>query len=239
MIDFLNKRILVIVAHPDDELLGLGGSISKLKEKENGNIKVVILGEGITSRTNGMDDHNNFKKLRIHQKNILEAKNILGYDELSTYQLPDNQFDTIPLLSIIKIVEKEKQSFNPEIVITHHNGDVNIDHQLTFQAVNTAFRSQPGESFKGIVTFETPSGTEWISPNDPRKFNPNLYVELSSEHLEKKVKAMECYEFEKRPFPHPRSPEALRVRAKNWGVSIGVEYAEPFQLIKYILRSDV
>ena len=157
------KRLMVIVAHPDDEILGIGGTLYKIKSQTNCEIKVIILGEGITSRTEKQKTSSNYEKLEIHQKNIVEAQKIIGYDSFRNYQLPDNQFDTIPLLSIIKIIEKEKKQFNPEIVITHHIGDVNIDHQLTFNAVNTAFRTQPGENFKGIATFETPSGTEWIS----------------------------------------------------------------------------
>ena len=232
------NRLMAIVAHPDDEILGLGGTLHKIKLETNCEIKVIILGEGITSRTSKPHNDEIKNKLKIHQNNILQAKRIIGYDYLSTYQLPDNQFDSIPLLSIIKIIEEEKNEFNPEIVLTHHIGDVNIDHQLTFNAVNTAFRPQPGEDFKGVLTFETPSGTEWISPNDPRNFNPNFFVELKKMDVDKKIKAMECYEFEKRCFPHPRSPEALLNRAIYWGVRVGLNYAEPFQLIKYISRNE-
>ena len=232
------KRLMVIVAHPDDEILGIGGTLYKIKSQTNCEIKVIILGEGITSRTEKQKTSSNYEKLEIHQKNIVEAQKIIGYDSFRNYQLPDNQFDTIPLLSIIKIIEKEKKQFNPEIVITHHIGDVNIDHQLTFNAVNTAFRTQPGENFKGIATFETPSGTEWISQNDPRKFNPNFFIELTKLEVDRKILAMECYSFEKRIFPHPRSPEALMNRAIMWGVTVGLNYAEPFQLIKYIVKNE-
>lgn len=232
------KKILVVVAHPDDELLGLGGTICKLKQRDNVYIKVVILGEGVTSRFIREVDESIRTDLTRHKRNILEAKDILGYDDLTTYDLPDNKFDTVSLLDIIKIVEKEKQETQPDVVFTHHNGDVNIDHQLTFRAVITAFRSLPNENFSGILTFETPSGTEWIPPNDPRKFEPNVFVELSKELIEKKVMAMESYEFEKRDFPHPRSSQSLYNRSTMWGISVGVEYAEPFQLIKYILRDE-
>ena len=232
------KRLMVIVAHPDDEILGLGGTLYKIKSETKCEIKVVILGEGITSRTSNFKINNNKNKLKTHQNNIIKAKKIIGYDYLNTYQLPDNQFDTIPLLSIIKIIEEEKKEFNPELVLTHHLGDVNIDHQLTFNAVNTAFRPQPGEEFKGVMTFETPSGTEWISQNDPRKFNPNFFVELKKTDIDKKIEAMESYEFEKRVFPHPRSPEALLNRAIYWGVGVGLNYVEPFQLIRYLSKNE-
>ena len=232
------NRILVVAAHPDDELLGLGATLHKIKQKSNCLIRVVILGEGITSRSNKRESIENEKKLLKHKKNIIDAKKILGYDSLVTYKYPDNQFDTIPLLSIIKTIEKEKIKFYPDIVLTHHNGDLNIDHQITFQSVSTAFRSLPGENFKGIITFETPSGTEWITSNDPRKFNPNIFIELKESEIDKKIEAMECYQFEKRIFPHPRSPKALKNRAIMWGVSIGVNYAEAFQLIKLIIRDE-
>ncbi len=236
MLELSSKsKVLVIVAHPDDELLGLGGTIQKLKFQFDCLIRVIILGEGITSRGNEIDQ--NLKKLEIHKKNIEEAKKIIGYDQLKLYDLPDNKFDTIPLLTIIKILETEKNEFDPDIIFTHHLGDVNIDHQITFNSVNVAFRPQPNEKFKAILTFETPSGTEWIPSNDNRKFNPNIFVELNETQIENKIRAMECYFFEKREYPHPRSPEALKVRAKMWGIANGVKYAEPFQLIRMIDRN--
>ena len=139
------------------------------------------------------------------------------------------------MLDIIKTIEKEKKDFNPEIIFTHHGGDVNIDHQRTFEAVITATRPMESENVKTIITFETPSGTEWIASTDPRKFNPNLFIEVSKENVCTKIKGMESYEFEKRKYPHPRSPEALKIQAKRWGVSVGVEYAEAFCLIRTLI----
>lgn len=236
MLELSSKsKVLVIVAHPDDELLGLGGTIQKLKLHFDCLIRVIILGEGITSRDDEVDQ--NLRKLKIHKKNTEEAKKIIGYDQLKLYDLPDNKFDTIPLLTIVKIIETEKNEFDPDLIFTHHLGDVNIDHQITFNSVNTAFRPQPNERIKAILTFETPSGTEWIPSNDNRKFNPNIFIELNETQIENKIKAMECYFFEKREYPHPRSPEALKVRAKMWGIANGVKYAEPFQLIRMIDRN--
>ena len=192
-----NKKILVIVAHPDDELLGVGGTLNRLKREINCKIKVVILGEGITSRA-GERDVNLWKnELKKHKQNILEAKSALGYDELGIYDLPDNRFDTVALLDIIKIIEKEKREFEPEVIFTHHGGDLNIDHQRTFEAVITASRPLEYEKIKTIITFETPSGTEWIASSDPKCFTPNLFIEVKEEDLKAKINAMEAYEFEK------------------------------------------
>lgn len=235
MLEFLkNKKILIVVAHPDDETLGLGGTISKLSCSSE--IKVIILGEGLTSREIKRNVNKFKSDLEIHKSNINKAKSLLGYKELALYNLPDNRFDTIPLLDIIKIIEREKTTFDPDIVFTHHNGDLNIDHRKTFEAVYTSFRPLPSERLACIITFETLSGTEWIPSNDNRKFNPNFFVELESHHINKKTKAMECYDFEKREYPHPRSSIAIENRAKMWGNSIGTNYAEPFQIIRMIFK---
>ena len=152
MINFKNKRILVVVAHPDDELLGLGGTLHHLIKREKSIVRVVIMGEGITSRSEERNLSKWKNHLSIHKENIKQAQKILGYQELATYSFPDNRFDIVPLLEIVKVVEKEKKSFNPDIVFTHHNGDLNIDHKLTFQAVITAFRPLPNEFFSSIIT---------------------------------------------------------------------------------------
>jgi LmbE family N-acetylglucosaminyl deacetylase len=140
----------------------------------------------------------------------------------------------IETLGIIKVIEKEKTIFAPDIVFTHHGGDLNIDHQKTFEAVITACRPLENETVKTIICFETFSGTEWRASNDPRHFIPNLFFSFSEQNLEAKIKAMEAYDFEKRKYPHPRSPEAIRNRAKMWGVTCGLEYAEAFYLVRSI-----
>lgn len=230
-----NKKILVVVAHPDDELLGLGASMHKLIKEYQIQTRVIILGEGITSRSDQRDVVKWEKELEIHRSNINKAKDAIGYHSVGIYDFPDNRFDSVALLDIIKIIEKEKAEFKPDIIFTHHGGDVNVDHQKTFEAVITACRPMAHENVKTIITFETPSGTEWRSPSDPRYFLPNYFIRVSEEDLYAKINGMEAYEFERRAYPHPRSPEALEIRAKMWGVSIGAEYAEAFQVIRHIL----
>lgn len=234
MIELNKKKILVIVAHPDDEVLGPGGSMNKLIHTAGCTVRVVILGEGITSRSDARDTVKWQHALEIHRSNINDACKSIGYESFGIYDFPDNRFDSVALLDLIKVIEKEKSAFEPDVIFTHHGGDVNIDHQRTFEAVITASRPVKGESVKTIVTFETVSGTEWRASSDPRHFVPNMFISISGDHLYAKIKAMESYEFEKRAYPHPRSSEALKIRAQMWGIANGIEMAEAFQIIRDI-----
>jgi LmbE family N-acetylglucosaminyl deacetylase len=229
-----NKKIMIVVAHPDDELLGLGATMNKLIEECNVITHVVILGEGITSRTENRDVEKWKEELEIHRQNIYTAQKAIGYHSVSIYDFPDNRFDTVALLDIIKIVEKEKEKFKPDVIFTHHGGDVNIDHQRTFEAIITSCRPMENEKVKTIITFETPSGTEWRASTDPKHFIPNIFIEVSEKNLEAKIKGMESYEFEKRMYPHPRSPKALKIQAQRWGIIVGKSFAEAFVLIRNI-----
>lgn len=232
MLEYLkNKKIMVVVAHPDDELLGLGATMHKLIQEYNVQTHVVILGEGITSRGDERDTKKWEEELKIHKQNIKEAQAAIGYHSVSTYDFPDNRFDTVALLDIIKVIEKEKEQFQPDIIFTHHGGDLNIDHQRTFEAVITVTRPMKNEVVKTIITFETPSGTEWQSSSDPRRFVPNLFIEVSEEDVAAKIKGMESYEFEKREWPHPRSPRALKAVASQNGIVVGCNYVERLELI--------
>lgn len=229
-----NKRIMVVVAHPDDELLGLGASMHRLIHEYNCTIRAIILGEGITSRAEVRDTSLWTDELSTHRQNIFEAQKEIGYESIGIYNFPDNRFDEVALLDLIKVIEKEKQLFAPEVIFTHHGGDTNIDHRRTFEAVITATRPTEEEIVKTIITFETPSSTEWQASNYPNPFLPNFFIEISRINLEAKLRGMESYKYEKRTYPHPRSPEALTIQAQRWGIAIGKHYAEAFMLIRSI-----
>lgn len=229
-----NKKILIVVAHPDDEILGLGATMNYLINNYNISTRVVILGEGITSRFDNPNNNQPDEELKIHHNNIYKAQKIIGYHAVSTYNFPDNRFDSVALLDIIKVVEKEKEIFEPDIIFTHHEGDLNVDHQRTFEAVMTACRPMVDEKVSAIITFETPSSTEWQVSDKYNCFLPNFYMEVSEENILKKIKAMEMYEFEKREYPHPRSPKALMILAQKRGVEVGKYFVEAFRIVRLI-----
>lgn len=224
-------RVLVVVAHPDDEVLGCGGTIS-LMAGQGHDVFVAILGEGITSRFAAVDDQARALLKELHHRSR-EVSALLGVKELFLFSLPDNRFDTVPLLELVKQVEKVIQEVQPEVIFTHHGGDLNIDHALTFRAVLTSTRPTKRCPLKTLYTFEVPSSTEWAFGQFGGTFNPNFFVEVTST-LELKIKAMEHYESEAREFPHPRSAEALRALARYRGATAGLPAAEAFQLIRQI-----
>lgn len=235
MLEYLrNSKILLVVAHPDDEILGPGATMYRLIREYNCTVRVIILGEGITSRSEKRNVKLWEDQLKTHRANIECARKIIGYESLGIYDFPDNRFDTVALIDLIKVIEKEKNQFTPNVIFTHHGGDVNIDHQRTFEAVITAVRPIENETVNVVITFETMSGTEWRASSDPKHFIPNLFIEVTNEGIQAKIEAMESYEYERRLFPHPRSKEALKIRAQMWGVANGVEFAEAFQIIRII-----
>jgi LmbE family N-acetylglucosaminyl deacetylase len=223
--------ILVIAAHPDDEVLGCGGTIARLAQKGH-DVYIAILGEGITSRFQEMDQEDQLLIETLHTCTRKVAE-LLGAKDLFLYNFPDNRFDIVPLLDIVKTIENLIDKIKPEIVYTHHGGDLNIDHKISFRATMTATRPMKGIFVKELYTYEVPSSTEWSFNQFEPNFIPNVFVDISKT-LDLKIKAMELYEGEVRPFPHPRSIKALCASAENWGSTVGLEAAEAFQLIRKI-----
>ena len=224
----MNMRILVVASHPDDEVLGAGASIAKWSQSGH-EVYTLILGEGVTSRQSNRDLDSNSDQLAILKSEMMRANEKLGVKEVFTENLPDNRFDQIDLLEVVKLVEKIIDNIKPELVLTHFKSDLNIDHQITNQAVLTATRPTPQNLVKAVWTFETLSATEW---NYPLSFSPNLFQQVNQDQLECKVKAMQMYRSELRDYPHPRSLEGIRISAQNWGMKSGVQFAEAFQILR-------
>lgn len=227
---------MVIVAHPDDEILGVGATVKK-HAQNNDEVIGLILGEGQTSRYQVREQAPKEIIEELHQNTIKAAKEV-GYKQIYFTDLPDNRFDHLDLLDIVKRIEYFIKKEEPNIIYTHHGGDLNIDHQLTHQAVITATRpisssfQKIGGGVKEIYAFETLSSTEWEFSYQ-NAFLPNIFIDVT-ETFDSKLKAMNYYKSELCFFPHPRSLEGLRVSAQKWGCVIGKEYAEAFMNIRII-----
>ena len=192
------------------------------------------MAEGITSRDVKRD-----RKLRENELNNLEklskkSGDLLGVNNVELLNFPDNRMDSIDLLDIIKVIENFTIKLKPNVVVTHHAGDLNIDHQITHQAVMTACRPQPKHIVKRILSFEVPSGTEWQSQSNNRQFVPNWYEEISENNLNKKIEALYVYKSEMREWPHARSVKAVKHLARWRGSNVGCDAAEAFMLLRNI-----
>lgn len=223
--------VLVVAAHPDDEILGVGGTIAR--HVANGDKAfALILGEGQTSRWTRRELASRGVVQELH-KDTLRAGEIIGYTDVYLENLPDNRFDSIDLLDVVKCVEKYVQELKPDIIYTHHAHDLNIDHQVTSKAVLTATRPIGDYAVKEIYAFETVSSTEWDFGRSETAFIPTLYIDIE-EYFDIKCRALEIYKSEMREFPHPRSLKMLEALAYVRGASIGRNYAEAFEVIRIV-----
>lgn len=237
-------NVLVIAAHPDDEILGAGGIIKKNIDQGN-EVKIVIMATGIFSRrsnnfknsveyeTNEKSKKLMEKELKVLRQNAKKASKILGVKNVDFYDFPDNEMDKISNLEITKSIEKIIKSFKPEIVLTHSNSDLNIDHRIIYNATLTATRPMNTSSVQEVISFEIPSSTEW---NFTSPFSPNMFVDISKE-LKFKLKALSQYKSELKQFPHPRSLKGIEIIAKRWGTVCGYPAAEAFQIIRQIRKN--
>lgn len=227
-------RVLVIAAHPDDEVLGAGGATAWHRRRGD-SVAVLLMGEGLEARFAGLQEARaaaNSGRFRRLQDEMRRAHRLLGVAQTFQRQFPDNRFDSVDLLDLIRAVEEVKERVRPEVVYTHHAGDLNVDHRLTCEAVLTACRPLAGETVKQILSFEVLSSTEWAPPQAHRAFLPNTFLDISMV-LDRKLKAMACYRSEVRQPPHPRSLEAIRHQAALWGAKVGVDAAEAFELLRW------
>ena len=225
------KRVLVFAAHPDDEVLGCGATIAR-HVAQGDRVTIAIFAEGITSRSDDPADADDNELSELHDQAQRVADH-LGAQEFVQFRFPDNRMDTVPHLDVIKRMEALVERVQPDTVYTHHGGDLNVDHQVIFRAALTATRPMAGCTVKEVLAFEVPSSTEWAFQQLSPSFQPNVFVDIT-DTLETKIEAMAMYDGESRPFPHPRSPQALRAIAQRWGSTVGVHAAEAFQAIRSI-----
>jgi LmbE family N-acetylglucosaminyl deacetylase len=225
-------KSLIIAAHPDDEVLGCGGTIAKLAAQGE-EVYILILATGLTSRV-GFDLEKTPDALQTHLERARRAGALLGAKNVNFAGFPDQKMDTLPLLEITHRIEAEIESIKPQTIFTHHGGDLNLDHVITFRATLTATRPMAGSVVRAVYAYEVPSSTEWAFQKFEPKFQPNLFHDIS-DSLPKKIEAMQIYESEARQFPHPRSPEALEAIARRWGAVSGLKAAEAFEIVREIL----
>jgi N-acetylglucosamine malate deacetylase 1 len=221
-------RVLVVAAHPDDEILGVGGTAA-LHVDRGDSVQLAILTDGVSMRHSperGLE-----ARKQLQQAAARQAAAVLGVENLVIRELPDQRLDTLPLSQVTAEVELLVGSFQPEIVYTHFGGDINRDHRTLAEAVMVATRPYSAPFVREILMYETPSSTEWGIPQLWPVFQPNVFVDIAST-LERKLKAFACYSAEICAEPHPRSLSALRDRAAYWGSLVNRRAAEPFVCVR-------
>lgn len=224
-------KVLVVAAHPDDEVLGAGGVMAR-HISAGDDVAVLILGEGVSSRypKREMAKHEEFEALKKASKKALAA---LGVKNVTFGDFPDNRFDSVDLLDLVKCVESVKKKHRPQVIYTHHDGDLNIDHALTARAVITATRPVKAESVKKIYAFEILSSSEWNFQRSAAAFKPNCYFDIAKQ-LNQKVKAFSAYVSEDGGELHPRSERGIRLLAEYRGLQAGMKACEAFELVREI-----
>lgn len=222
----MSDVVLVVAAHADDEVLGCGGTIAK--HIDNGDkVIVMFMTDGVSSRCSNLSDDS---EERASASQL--AMSVLGVMDVRQLSFPDNKMDTVPLLEVVKSIEKIINQVNPETVYTHFANDLNVDHQVTHKAVMTACRPQSWSSVKKILSFEVLSSTEWNS-HSLSSFKPQYIVNIT-EYWSKKIEALKCYQEEMRAFPHSRSYECVEALAMVRGATNGFEFAESFYVERII-----
>ena len=226
----MKKNILVLAAHPDDEVLGCGGTIAK-HSSDGDFVHVAFMSDGVSSRDGEQEALNN--ELESRRASANAALKILGVNSISFGDFPDNKMDLIATINVAKMIEQLIAEYEPQIIFTHHFGDVNVDHKKVHEATVVACRSQPNHPVKSILCYEVPSSTEWQLSDKYKEFNPNYFVDISS-FMDKKILSLNEYEFEMRAWPHPRSIKAIRHLAHWRGSTSGLDSAEAFMVGRII-----
>lgn len=224
------KKVLVVVAHPDDEVLGMGGTIAKMSE-EGIEVHLLIVTDGSSSQYRGSSNLSEI--ISNKKKETKKCAEILGIKTITYGNLPDMKLDITPHIDINSIIERSIEVLKPDTVFTHFYGDINLDHRRVFESVLVACRPTKGQCVKNLYCFEVPSSTEWNSIFQQTTFIPNVFVNIS-EFLDKKTNALGCYTTELREYPHPRSTRYIEEICKSEGLKVGVYAVERFVLVREI-----
>ncbi len=230
----MSTTVAVVAAHPDDEVLGCGGTLARMAN-EGASVHVLLMGDGEGSRASHSGDPIDPRRIAARNAAAEAACRVLGCASVALLALPDNRLDGLELLDVIKHIEVFLQRYRPETLFTHHAGDVNVDHRVVHDAVVAACRPQPDYPLNELLFFEVPSSTEWRPAGSAQSFSPNWFVDISAT-LPKKLEALRSYETELRAFPHPRSLKAVTALAQWRGATVGVDAAEAFVLGRKLTR---
>ena len=226
------KRVLIVAAHPDDEVLGCGATISKYRA--TGSVfRVLFVAEGSSCRFDSPSDVLADAAKVQRTASAERAMQLLGIDEFEFNNLPCGRLDQVPILDVNKIIERAVRDFAPDTVLTHAEHDVNNDHRIVFRSTLMATRPGAKNHVARVLSYEVPSSSEWSYSS---QFLPNLFEEIFEKDLLQKCLALDCYESEVRPFPFPRSQQGLQTLAMFRGMQAGLKYAEAFQLVREFRR---
>lgn len=230
----VSERILVIAAHPDDEVLGCGGTIAHHVSR-NEPVRIVFLAEGVLARYDPAEFERDDVRAASERRNAnaRKALGILGVapDEVFLAKRPCCRFDQVPQIDLVKQIERHVSDFRPSRLLTHAAHDVNVDHRMTYGAVIAATRPISSVKPRMILSFEVLSSTEW---NTAAPFAPTVFQDIAA-FIDRKIEALAAYDDEMRPEPHPRSPEVVRALSAFRGAQVGLRHAEAFSLIRQIL----
>ena len=229
-----NKKVLIFAAHPDDEILGCGGTIAYHRNKGD-KVGVCYLSEGVSSRFDYNKTKEWIKEAQLRKDMAVKASSILDFKIINFLDLPNLRMEDQPKLELVKKIYDIIEIFNPEIIYVNFPGDLNSDHQVTFKSVFTALRPNSKINTKILRCYEVLSSTDWAANIDEPKFNPDTYVDVTH-FIEKKMKSIIAYKDEMRPFPHPRSEEVITSLMRFRGSQVGFKYAEAFVTIKNLIN---
>jgi LmbE family N-acetylglucosaminyl deacetylase len=221
--------VLVVAAHPDDEVLGMGGTIALHAAVRGDAVRIACVTDGSSTQYPGDEAKRAQKDTEARR-----AAAALGVRDYVHLDLPDMRLDSLAHADLNRVVEEQVRDFGPSVVYTVHP-DVNLDHRALFDSVAVAARPVPGQAVRRLLTYAPTSSTEW-TPAALNWFVPNWFVDIG-ETIDRKLEAFACYETEQRAYPHPRSERAVRAHAEFFGASAGFEYAEPFVLVRSLERS--